>query len=183
MADDSQTNVGGRYAQALFDLASDGGQIGAVEADLNTLKAMRDESSDLRRVLDSPVFAAEDRARALNALADRAGLQPLTRKFLGLLAENRRTAALPAVIEGFRRLSAQHRGAVSAEVTTAVALSDAQRANLEAALSQSIGKAPEITHRVDPAILGGIKVKVGSRLFDASVKSRLDQLKFALQRA
>jgi F-type H+-transporting ATPase subunit delta len=183
VADDSQTNVGGRYAQALFDLASDGGQIGAIEADLNALGAMRAESPDLRRVLDSPVFAAEDRARALNALADRAGFQPLTRKFLGLLAENRRTAALPAVIEGFRRLSAERRGAVSAEVTTAVALSDAQRASLEAALAQSIGKAPEITHRVDPAILGGIKVKVGSRLFDASVKSRLDQLKFALQRA
>jgi F-type H+-transporting ATPase subunit delta len=183
VADDSQTNVGGRYAQALFDLASESDRIAAVEDDLNALKAMRAESADLRRVLDSPVFDADERARALNAIAERAGFQPLTRKFLGLLAGNRRTASLPAVIEGYRRLSAAHRGAVEAEVTTAVPLTDAQREDLAAALGHSIGKAPEITHRVDPSILGGIKVKVGSRLFDGSVKSRLDQLKFALQRA
>ncbi|MBW3558776.1 MAG: F0F1 ATP synthase subunit delta [Proteobacteria bacterium] len=183
MADDSQNNVGGRYAQALFDLASDADGIAAVEADLNTLRAMRVESPDLRRLLDSPVFDAADRSRALNALAERAGFQPLTRKFLGLLAANRRTSSLPQVIAGFRRLSAERRGAVEAEVVTAVPLTDAQRDSLAAALGQSLGKAPEVTLRVDPAILGGIKIKVGSRLFDASIKSRLDQLKFALQRA
>lgn len=183
MADDSQSNLGGRYAQALFDLASDADQIADVEDDLNAFKAMRAESADLRRLLDSPVFDSADRARALNALADRAGFQPLTRKFMGLLTANRRTSALPAVIEGYRRLSAEKRGAVSAEVVTAVPLSDAQRASLAEALRQSLGKNAEVTLRVDPAILGGLKVKVGSRLFDASVKSRLDQLKFALQRA
>lgn len=183
MADDSQSNVGGRYAQALFDLASDADHIAAVEADLNALKAMRAESTDLRRLLDSPVFDAADRSRALNAIAERAGFQPLTRKFLGLLAANRRTSSLPAVIEGYRRLSAERRGAVAAEVVTAVPLSDAQRESLADALRQSLGKAAEVTLRVDPAILGGLKIKVGSRLFDASVKSRLDQLKFALQRA
>lgn len=183
MADDRQSNVGGRYAQALFELASDADQIAAVEDDLNALKAMRSESADLRRLLDSPVFDADDRGRALQALADRARFQPLTRKFLGLLVANRRTAALPAVIEGFRRLSAARRGAVAAEVVTAVPLSDAQRASLADALRHSLGKAAEVTLRVDPAILGGLRIKVGSRLFDASVKSRLDQLKFALQRA
>ena len=101
----------------------------------------------------------------------------------GLLAANGRAAALPAVITGFAKLSANARGAVFAEVTTAVALSAAQEKGVAAALRQSLGKDPEITTRVDPAILGGIKVKVGSRLFDASLRSKLDSLKFALKRA
>ena len=183
MADDRQSDVGGRYAQALFDLASDSDRILAVEDDLNALKAMRAESVDFRRLIDSPAFQAEDRARALDALADRAGFQPLTRKFLGLLAANRRASALPAVIAAYQRMSAERRGVVAAEVVTAVPLSDSQRQGLQAALRQALGKDPEITTRVDPAILGGIKVKVGSRLFDASLKSKLDSLKFALKRA
>jgi F-type H+-transporting ATPase subunit delta len=183
VADDRQGNLGGRYAQALFGLASDAGDIAGVEADLVQLKAMRAESADLRRLLDSPTFAAEDRARALAAVGERAGFRPLTRKFLGLLVANRRAKALPAVIEAFQRMSAERRGVVAAEVTTAVPLSETQRQNLQAALRQALGKDPEMTTHVDPSILGGLKVKVGSRLFDSSVKSRLDQLKFALQRA
>lgn len=184
MADQSsQSDVGGRYAQALFDLASDSDRIGAVEEDLRSLRTMRAESEDLRRLLESPAFRAEDRARALDAIAGQAGFQPLTRKFLGLLAENRRLAVLPNVIDTYIRLSAERRGVVAAEVTTAVALTDAQQQGLQAALRQALGRDPEITTRVDPAILGGLRVKVGSRLFDASIKSRLDQLKFALQRA
>jgi F-type H+-transporting ATPase subunit delta len=183
VADDRQGNLGGRYAQALFGLASDAGEIAGVEADLVQLKAMRAESADLRRLLDSPTFAAEDRARALAAIGERAGFRPLTRKFLGLLVANRRASALSAVIDAFQRMSAERRGVVAAEVTTAVALSEAQRQGLQAALRQALGKDPEITTRVDPAILGGLKVRVGSRLFDSSVKTRLDQLKFALQRA
>jgi F-type H+-transporting ATPase subunit delta len=183
VADDSQSNLGGRYAQALFDLASDADAIGPIEADLNALKAMRAESPDLRRLLDSPVFDSADRARALNALGERAAFQPLTRKFLGLLVANRRTSSLPQVIEGYRRLSAERRGALEAEVVTAVPLTQPQRDSLAAALGQSLGMQTEISVRVDPAILGGIRIKVGSRLFDASVKTRLDQLKFALQRA
>ena len=183
MADDRQSNLGGRYAQALFGLASDAGDIAGVEADLVQLKAMRAESADLRRLLDSPTFAAEDRARALAAIGERAGFRPLTRKFLGLLVANRRASSLPAVIDAFQRMSAERRGVVAAEVTTAVPLSEEQGRSLQAALRQALGKDPEITTRVDPAILGGLKVKVGSRLFDSSVKTRLDQLKFALQRA
>ncbi|MDP8916069.1 MAG: F0F1 ATP synthase subunit delta [Pseudomonadota bacterium] len=189
MADDSSQNtvghsdVAGRYALALFELASDSDSILAVEDDLRALKAMRAESVDFRRLIDSPAFQTEDRARALDALADRAGFQPLTRKFLGLLAANRRASALPSVIEAYQRMSAERRGVVAAEVVTAVPLSDSQRQGLQAALRQALGKDPEMTVRTDPAILGGLKVRVGSRLFDASVKSRLDQLKFALQRA
>jgi F-type H+-transporting ATPase subunit delta len=181
--DSRQTGVGERYAVALFDLASDADQIVPVENDLKTLKRLRAESGDLRRVMDSPAFAAEDRARALDAVAQRAAMQTLTRKFLGLLAANRRVAVLPQVIDAYMRLSAERRGVVAAEVTTAVPLTDAQTQGLKASLRQALGKDPEITTRVDPAILGGLKVRVGSRLFDSSVKTRLDQLKFALKRA
>jgi F-type H+-transporting ATPase subunit delta len=186
--DSSQTSVahsdvGGRYALALFELASDSDRILAVEEDLKAIKQMRTESVELRRLIDSPAFNAEQRARALDAVAERAGFQPLTRKFLGLLTANRRARDLPAIIDSYQRMSAERRGVIAAEVVTAVPLSDAQRQGLQAALRQALGKDPEMTVRTDPAILGGLKVRVGSRLFDASVKSRLDQLKFALQRA
>ena len=184
MADDSSVaNVGGRYAQALFDLANDQKQVAAVEADLKSLKAAIADSKDLRTLLASPTFSAEDKAKGLVGIGAKGKFNMTTLKFLGLLAENGRAAALPAVIDGYARLSAAARGAVSAEVTTAVALTAAQAKGVQSALRQSLGKDPEITTRVDPAILGGIKVKVGSRLFDASLKSKLDSLKFALKRA
>lgn len=189
MADDSRhADVGARYAQALFELAEgadakSAGAFGAVEADLKGLKALRDESLDLRRLLASPAFTAEQKGRALAALADAAQFSPLTKKFLGLLSANARASALPAVIAAFERLAAARRGAVAAEVTTAVALTEEQRAGVAAALRQALGKDPEIATRVDPSILGGIRVKVGSRLFDASLKSRLDTMRFALRRA
>jgi len=175
--------VGGRYAQALFDLATDQKQVAAVEADLNSLKAALAESKDLRTLLFSPSFNAEAKAAGLKAIAAKAKFNPTTQKFLGLLSANGRAAALPAVITAYARLSAAARGAVSAEVVTALPLSAAQQKGVAAALRQALGKDPEISTRVDPAILGGIKVKVGSRLFDASLKSKLDSLKFALKRA
>ena len=113
----------------------------------------------------------------------KAKLNATTQKFLGLLAANGRAGILASVITGFEKLSAIHRGAISAEVTSAVALTAAQNKAIAAALRQALGKDPEIETRVDPSILGGIKVKVGSRLYDASLKSKLDQLKFALKRA
>ena len=184
MADDSNlSNVGSRYAQALFDLANDQKQVAAVEADLNSLKAAIAESKDLRTLLASPAFRAEDKAKGLAGIAAKGRFNATTQKFLGLLAANGRAAALPEVIAGFAKLSAHARGAVSAEVTTAVPLSDVQAKGVQAALRQSLGKDPEITTRVDPSLLGGIKVKVGSRLFDASLRSKLDSLKFALKRA
>jgi len=184
VADDSNAaNVGARYAQALFDLANDQKQVAAVEADLNSLKAALADSKDLRTLVHSPTFSAEDKARGLAGIAVKAKFNATTKKFLGLLAANGRAAALPDVITAFAKLSATARGAVSAEVVTAVALTAAQTKGVAAALRQSLGKDPEITTRVDPAILGGIKVKVGSRLFDASLKSKLDSLKFALKRA
>jgi len=184
VADDSSlSNVGSRYASALFDLATDQKQVAAIEADLKSLKAAIADSKDLRTLLASPTFSAEDKAKGLVGIGAKAKFNMTTLKFLGLLASNGRAAALPAVIDGFAKLSAAARGAVSAEVTTAVALTAAQAKGVQAALRQSLGKDPEITTRVDPALLGGIKVKVGSRLFDASLKSKLDSLKFALKRA
>jgi F-type H+-transporting ATPase subunit delta len=175
--------VASRYAQALFDLASEQKQIAAVESDLNSLKAAIADSKDLRTLLASPAFSADDKARGLAGIAAKARFAATTQKFLGLIAANGRASALPAMIDAFARLSADARGAVSAEVTTALALTPAQSKGVAAALRQALGKDPEITTRVDPAILGGIKVKVGSRLFDASLKSKLDSLKFALKRA
>ena len=176
--------MGASYAQALFDLASDQKQVAAVEADLKSLKAALAESRDLRdpgaaRRRSAP----RTRPRAWPAIAAKAKFNATTQKFLGLLAANGRAAALAAVITGFEALSAKARGAVSAEVITALPLSAAQAKGVAAALRQALGKDPEITTRVDPAILGGIKVRVGSRLFDASLRSKLDSLKFALKRA
>jgi F-type H+-transporting ATPase subunit delta len=175
--------VGGRYAQALFDLATDEKRVAAVEADLKSLKTALADSRDLRVLVHSPAFSAEDKARGLGAIAAKAKFNATTQKFLGLLAANGRASSLASVITGYEDLSAKARGAVSAQVTTAIPLSAAQAKGVAAALRQTLGKDPEIQTRVDPAILGGIKVQVGSRLFDASLKSKLDSLKFALKRA
>jgi F-type H+-transporting ATPase subunit delta len=184
VADDTKaTDVGARYAQALFDLAVEARSLESVEADLEQLAGLVRESADLRSLLASPRFTAEDKAKGLAAVASRAQLGELTGKFLGLLSANRRTGALGEIIVAFRRLAAARRGLVSAQVVTAIPLTDAQTGALKSALRQALGKDPQIEARVDPAILGGIKVRVGSRLYDASLKSRLDSLKYALKRA
>jgi F-type H+-transporting ATPase subunit delta len=184
LADDSKaSNVGERYAQALFDLASEQNQVAAVEADLKSLKTALADSRDLRVLVASPAFSAEDKGKGLSAIAAKAQFDATTQKFLGLLAANNRVSVLPSVITSFQAMAAKARGAVSAQVTTALPLNAAQSKGLAAALRLALGKDPEIETRVDPAILGGIKVQVGSRLFDASLKSKLDSLKFALKRA
>ena len=185
MADDSQqADVGLRYAQALFELAKAQGDAAVVEADLKSLKAMRADSADLRTLIASPAFDADEKGKGLAAIAEVAGFAATTKKFLGLVAANRRANALPGMITAYEKLAAEDRGAVSAEVITAMPLTDAQAKALAAALRTALGgKDPEIDTRVDPAILGGLKVRVGSRLYDASLKSRLDSLKFALKRA
>ncbi len=175
--------MGSRYAQALFDLALDAKALTEVESDLRSLKTARAESGDLRRLMDSPTFSAEQKGLALKAIAEKADFNPITIKFLGLLTANRRTNRLAEVTDSFTRLSAAHRGVVSAEVISAIKLTAAQEKGVKAALRQSLGKDPEITTRVDPSILGGLKVRVGSRLFDASLRSKLETLKFALKRA
>ena len=184
MADDFRTTeVGARYAQALFDLALETGRLDAVRADLTSLKAAWTESADLRRLATSPVIGAEDQGKGLVAIADKAKFDATTRNFLGLLAQNGRARDLGAVITGFEALYSKHTGVVAAEVVSAQALDAGQLKRIKSALTTALGKDPEMTTRVDPAILGGLKVKVGSRLFDASLKTKLDQMKFALKRA
>ena len=154
-----------------------------VEADLKSLKAAIAESGDLRVLLASPAFSAENKSKGLAAIADKARFTATTKKFLGLLAANGRAGALAAVISAYERLAADARGEVQAQVTTALPLTAAQTKGVAQALRLALGKDPLIETRVDPSILGGVKVRVGSRLFDASLRSKLDSLKFALKRA
>lgn len=184
MADDFRTTeVGERYAQALFDLADETRALDAVRADLKSLRVAYGESADLRRLLTSPVIASEDQSKGLTAIADKAKFNATTKKFLGLLAANGRARDLTAVIAAFEALYAKKTGVVAAEVVSAQDLTAKQLTHIRSALLKALGKAPELTTRVDPTILGGLKVKVGSKLFDASLKTKLDQMKFALKRA
>ena len=184
MADDFRTTeVGERYAQALFDLADEKGALDAVRADLKSLRAAWIDSADLRRLATSPVMTSEDQTKGLVAIADKAKFNGETRNFLGLLAQNGRARDLTATIAAFETLYAKKTGLVAAEVVSAQALTAAQLKSIQTSLRASLGKDPELTTRVDPSILGGLKVKVGSKLFDASLKTKLDQMKFALKRA
>lgn len=177
------TQVGDRYAQALFDLADETGALEAVRADLRALAGAWGESADLRRLATSPVIASEDQGKGLVAIAYKAGFNRTTRNFLGLLAQNGRARDLTAVIAGFERLYAKKTGVVAAEVVSAQALDAGQLDKIKQALRIALGRDPELSARVDSSILGGLKVKVGSKLFDASLKTKLDQMKFALKRA
>ena len=184
VADETKaTDAGQRYAQSLFELTIENGNLAKVEADLKSLKAMIADSADLRRLIDSPAFSAEDQGKGLVAVAVKARFDMLTTKFLGLVAANGRTGDLLGAISAFVELSAKHRGVVTAEVVSAAALSPTQLKGVQAALAEALGKTPEVSTRVDPSLLGGLKVRVGSRLFDASLRSKLDSLKFALKRA
>lgn len=177
------SDVGARYARALIDLAVEQTLVEAVEADLGVLKRALAESRELRTLIASPRFTFEDKGRGLSAVAERAGVCELTRKFVGLLALNRRTGALAEVIAAFERLAAERRGFIAAKVTTAAPMTKAQEESLAAALRAALGRDPQVETSVDPALLGGLKVRVGSRLYDATLKTKLDSLKFALKRA
>lgn len=184
MADDFRTTtVGTRYARALFDLARERGALEPVRADLRSLRKAWGESADLRRLAGSPVISAEDKARGLAAIAEKGRFHALTRQFLGLVAGNGRAGDLMAAVVAFDALYAAETGLVSAEVVSAAPLAATQLNAVKAALRQALGKDPELEARVDPGLLGGLKVKVGSRLFDASLRTRLNQLKFTLGRA
>ncbi|MDC7682650.1 F0F1 ATP synthase subunit delta [Asticcacaulis sp. BYS171W] len=178
-----ETEVGARYAKAVFELADAAGSIDAVYADLATLKAMLTESRDLHRLVTSHAFASSDKLKGLTAVLDMAKPNALTVKALGLIAQNGRLNEVFGFITAFNRLHDARKGIVSAVVTSATALSEAQVADLQAALRIALGRDAVISQSVDPSLLGGLKVRVGSRLFDASLKTKLDSLKFALKRA
>nr|WP_305037933.1 F0F1 ATP synthase subunit delta [Neorhizobium galegae] len=183
VADTSQliSGVAERYASSLFELSLEAGSIDKVGADLDRFQALLDESEDLRRLVASPVFSAEEQQKAVIAVAERAGISGLVANFLKVVAGNRRLFAMPGMIRAFRQVAAEHRGEITAEVTSAHALSEAQENELKSALKGVTGKDVAIAVTIDPSILGGLVVKVGSRQIDTSLRTKLSTLKLALK--
>jgi F-type H+-transporting ATPase subunit delta len=178
-----ETEAGERYARAAFDLAGDSKVLDAVHGDIVALKALLLSSAELRIFVASQVYKSDVKLSGLLAVAAGLKLNDLSKKALGVLAANGRMDHLFPFITAFNKLYDAQKGIVSAEVTSAVPLSDAQLEDLKKTLAKTLGQSAEISTRVDPALLGGLKVRVGSRLFDASLKTKLDSLKFALKRA
>ena len=174
-------DVAARYASALYDLADENGVVDAVGSDLTNLQTMINDSDDFRRFIKSPVLSRIDQSKGIAAIAEKAQLAPITIKFLGLVAANRRLFALPGMITGFFAILAERRGQATAHVTSAAPLSDAQTASLVEALKIAIGRNVDVAAKVDPSILGGLIVKVGSRMVDSSIKSKLQRLKLAMK--
>ncbi len=175
------SGIAERYAGSLYELAAQSKSVESVEADLGRFEALLAESDDLSRLVRSPVFSAEEQMKAVSAVADRAGIIGLAGNFLRVVAQNRRLFAVPAMIKAFRAIAAQARGEVSAEVTSAHPLSAAQEQELKAALKGVTGKDVAIAASVDPSLLGGLVVKIGSRQIDTSLRTKLNSLKLALK--
>lgn len=171
-----KASLPGRYAAALFDLASEQGQVTAVERDLDTLGEAVHQTDDFAALIRNPQITREATAKAMEAIADLLSLSGLTRSFLGVLANNRRLAALPDVVRAFSAIAAAQRGEVTAQVTSAHPLSDAQLKALTEKLKAREGKDIKLTASVDPEILGGLVVRVGSRQIDSSIRTRLNSL-------
>jgi len=173
----------GRYATALFELTQEAKCLDQVAGDLDQFAAMLDESEDLERLVKSPAFAAEDQVRALDALFAKAGIKGLAANFIRLAARNRRLFAITDMIAAFRALRAAQRGEIAAEVTSAEKLSASQVARLKAELKAAAGSDIVLTEKVDSTILGGLIVKVGSRMVDSSLATKLNNLKVAMKGA
>jgi F-type H+-transporting ATPase subunit delta len=175
------SGVSERYAIALFELAEEAGSLDAAEADLKRLADLIEESSDLKRLIRSPVFSADEQYRAIAAVVDKAEIGGLVGNLIKVAAKNRRLFAVPDMITAFGRLLARHRGEVSAEVTSAEPLSDKHVADVKAALKASLGKDVALETKVDPSLIGGLIVKVGSRMIDGSLRTKLNSLKLAMK--
>lgn len=175
------SGVAERYATALFELAQEAGELDAVAADAARFDALVAESADLRRLVRSPVFTPDDQLKAMSAVLDRAGIGGLVANFVKLAARNRRLFAVPDMFRGYRALLAAHRGEATADVVSAEPLSPAQLADLRAALAEVTGKDVRVDAKVDPSLIGGLVVKVGSRMIDTSLKTKLNALKIALK--
>ncbi|TCT01036.1 F0F1 ATP synthase subunit delta [Aquabacter spiritensis] len=181
MAETIVSGMAGRYATALFELADEAGSIDAVKADLDQLVALIGESADFARLVKSPVFSAEEQERAVTAVLGALGIAGLSANFVKLVAQNRRLFALPGMIKGYAALVAAQRGEVTAEVTVAEPIGDAHLATLKAALAEQTGKDVGLDVIVDPSILGGLIVKLGSRMVDASLKTKLNSIRHAMK--
>jgi F-type H+-transporting ATPase subunit delta len=178
---DTSSGVAGRYATALFELALEQQALDQVAADLNRFTEALDAFDDLLRLVKSPVFSAEEQGRALAAILKQLKIEGLTRNFLLLAAKNRRLFATPDMTRAFRAMLARHRGEMSATVTAAAKLTESQVTALRQALKAALGKEIMLEERVDASLLGGLVVKVGSRMVDTSLRTKLNSLKVAMK--
>ena len=177
------SGMAGRYATALFELALEANAVEAVKADLDRFDALVAESADLNRLVRSPVFSAEEQVQALSVVLDRVGISGLAANFFKLVAANRRLFAVRDMIKAFRALIAQHKGEATAAVTVAEPLKDQHVDALRAALKSVTGKDVDLDIKIDPAILGGLVVKLGSRMVDSSLRTKLNGIKHAMKEA
>jgi len=175
------SGMAGRYATALFELALESKAVDQVQADLKAFDALVASSPDLTRLVRSPVFAADEQAKALSAVLDKAGIKGIAANFLRVVAGNRRLFAAREMIRGFNARVARHKGEVTAQVTVAEQLSDARMGEIRDALKQVTGKDVQVDVDVDPSIIGGLKVKLGSRMIDASLRTKLNSIKLAMK--
>ncbi len=181
--DPSVSGVTGRYATALFELARDQKSVDAVKADLDKFDAMLADSPDLLRLVRSPVFTADAQLKALDAVLAKAGIGGIAANFLKVLTTNRRLFAVADVIRAFRALVARFKGEATAEVTVAEPLSDKNLDALKAALKSVSGKDVDLNVKIDPSIIGGLVVKLGSRMVDSSLRTKLNSIKHAMKEA
>ncbi len=181
--DPSVSGVSGRYATALFELARDEKSIDAVRADLDKFEAMLSDSADLKRLVRSPVFSAEVQSKALASVLDKTGISGVAANFLKVLTANRRLFAVADVLRAFRALVAKFKGEATADVTVAETLSDKNLDALKTALKSVTGKDVALNVKVDPSIIGGLVVKLGSRMVDSSLRTKLNSIKHAMKEA
>jgi F-type H+-transporting ATPase subunit delta len=180
-ADQAVSGVAGRYANALFDLATEDKSVAQTGTALSTFAAIVAGSNDLQRVMRSPVFKTEDQLATVEAIAAKAKINGLALNFLKLMSANRRLAAVPAAILAYQALVAKSKGEITAEVTSAEKLSAKQLADLKASLKAAMGSDVTLATTVDASLLGGLIVKVGSRMMDNSLKTKLQNLKVAMK--
>ena len=177
------SGVAGRYAAALFELTDEQKQLDEVAADVATIRELLCESADLRRLVASPIIGRDDQGRALAAVLEKAGVSELTRNFVGVVARNRRLFALDDMCVGYREMLARRRGEITAEVTTAQPLTDGQRDTLVQELREAMGAKVTLDTQVDASLLGGMIVKIGSRMVDSSLRTKLQRLELSLKGA
>jgi F-type H+-transporting ATPase subunit delta len=176
-----ETGLAGRYANAVFELAQEEKSVEAVERDFITLRTLIDQNPDLARLVKAPVFTRDEQSRTMNAVLEKMGAANLTNKFILTLAAKRRLFALGDIIRAYERLIAKLRGEVQAQVTSARTLSDAETAELKAILKSKLGRDPRLEAKVDANLLGGLVVKVGSRMIDSSLRTKLNSIRAAMR--
>lgn len=175
------SGIAARYASALFDLAKEGNALPALESDVDALAAALEASGDLRAVIASPVYTREEQGAAIAAVAGRIGLTDLTANTLALMASKRRLFVLPQLVKALREMIAAEKGEVTAEVVSAAPLSPAQSDALSATLKGRFGKTVKLQTSVDESLIGGLVVKVGSKMIDTSIRAKLASLQNAMK--